>query len=209
MHKTFVICATLAIFGMVGATQAQERAAGGTTETQMTWTALKSQVETARTESAAAHTRIDKIVICNKKNMLYVPGVTGADTDGCIEDAVVKQLIISTSLVIGCGEKNQVYNQKTKKCTDVAGARRWVQIVNEGFKAGGTLYTHSHAIQQSAEFATAKYPTLTKCASVNIAKLCGDELKYCYTSRSWGETSGSSYNEQNANYAVTNVFQCN
>lgn len=105
---TLICCSLLAaIFPLM--TQAQERAAGGTTETQMTWTALKSQVDTARAESTAAHTRIDKIQVCSKKQMIYVPNAAGADADDCINNAKLEN-------VITCGKSGMVFNGT--KCID-------------------------------------------------------------------------------------------
>lgn len=128
--RTFICCGIL-LSGMTGL-QAQERAAGGTTETQMTWSALKSQVDTARAESTAAHTRIDKIQVCSKKQMIYVPNAAGADADDCIHNTKIENVITcgKTGMVyngtkcvdpeaetIACGKKKQFYNGKD--CVDM------------------------------------------------------------------------------------------
>lgn len=81
MKAHTLLAATLLL---AGTAHAQERAAAGTTETQMTWSALKSLVEKAETNSTAAHSRIDQLVDCGKLNMLYGPGHAKANTKGCI-----------------------------------------------------------------------------------------------------------------------------
>lgn len=77
---------------MAGPAQAQERSAATTLETQMTWSTLANLVEAANANSKAANARIDQSVLCNKKFMAYAPGAPGADSDGCIENELIKQL---------------------------------------------------------------------------------------------------------------------
>lgn len=62
---------------------AQERAAGGAVETQMTWSALSAQIKTTGTKIDAANARIDQIILCGKQGKVYTPGVPGADANGC------------------------------------------------------------------------------------------------------------------------------
>lgn len=77
---------------LAGPVQAQERSAATTLETQMTWSTLANLVEAANANSKAANTRIDQSILCNKKFMAYAPGAPGADSDGCIENELIKQL---------------------------------------------------------------------------------------------------------------------
>lgn len=83
MHR--ILLAALCL--MAPALHAQERSAAGAVDTQMTWSALKSLVDTATTTSIAAHNRLDLIEKCTKQAMFHAPKVTGADADGCVAQA--------------------------------------------------------------------------------------------------------------------------
>jgi len=69
---------------------AQERAAAGPMDTQMTWSALSGQISAMGTKVDAANKRMDQFVLCGRKGMLYAPGhlnasgVADADADGCL-----------------------------------------------------------------------------------------------------------------------------
>lgn len=67
------------------AAQAQERAAGGAMETQMTWSALSSQISGVNTKLEGTNSRIDQIVVCGKLGKIYAPGAVGATPQGCVE----------------------------------------------------------------------------------------------------------------------------
>lgn len=114
--SSFYYRVSVGVFAMCAALSqgafAQERAAGGTTETQMTWSALKSAVDTARTESKAAHDRIDQIELCNKKSMDYAPKVTGADADGCIDNKLITNLTTRITNVEACNALKMLYAPK-------------------------------------------------------------------------------------------------
>src|SRR5689334_12035540 len=69
---------------------AQERSAGGSAETQMTWSALSAKIANVDTKATGANVRIDQLVKCGKKEMLYAPGMAGADADGCIDTPLPK-----------------------------------------------------------------------------------------------------------------------
>ena len=62
---------------------AQERTAGGSLNNQMTWTALKSLSEQANANAKTAKILAEAIAACGQKSMLYSPGQTGADAQGC------------------------------------------------------------------------------------------------------------------------------
>ena len=70
---------------------AQERSAAGSVDLQMTWTALNSLVQSSVAKSDMVNARVDQVVICNRKAMLYAPG-SGADADGCIENSKIVAL---------------------------------------------------------------------------------------------------------------------
>ncbi|RYG60188.1 MAG: hypothetical protein EON60_08015 [Alphaproteobacteria bacterium] len=92
----------------VAGAQAQERAAGGNVEAQMTWTSLSSLVTGANEKSAAVNKRVDQIVTCNKKQMIFVDTAAG---DGCVANTDVANLIT-------CGDSGQIYDKSKKTCID-------------------------------------------------------------------------------------------
>lgn len=75
---------------------AQERAAGGTLDTQITWTALSDMAKAASDKAAAVNTRVDQIVVCGKNGRIYAPGGVGADASGCMEAKAADGTTITT-----------------------------------------------------------------------------------------------------------------
>ncbi|BAV53020.1 Uncharacterized protein MLTONO_p0550 (plasmid) [Mesorhizobium loti] len=67
---------------------AQERAATGPMDTQMTWSALSDQISSLKTQVTGTNARMDQLVLCGKKGLLYAPGQAGADGQGCLAAAV-------------------------------------------------------------------------------------------------------------------------
>lgn len=147
-----VLCTGLCAM-MAFSAQAQERSAAGATDTQMTWSALKSLVDKANAESQGAHTRIDQMVACTAKSMFYAPDVKGADKTGCISNADI-------DLIKGCGAKGQVLDGDTKKCrmadVEVKDLRMKVQSFSRA-ELGAMCGSGSHACS----------PT-----SLTISKIC-------------------------------------
>lgn len=86
--------AALGLTALASPVQAQERSAMGNTEVQMTWSSLTNLVAAANNRAAAVESRMNQMIICNKKFKLYAPGYPGADGDGCIENALIKQLTV-------------------------------------------------------------------------------------------------------------------
>lgn len=82
MKKSFayIIAAMVLVAPLV---HAQERAAGGTLHTQMSWSALSSKIGVVDSKAVAANARLDQIEACGVKGMLYTPGQAGADPQGC------------------------------------------------------------------------------------------------------------------------------
>lgn len=83
-HILFV----LTCLGMVCTAHAQERAAIGNVQTQMTWSALSTLINGVSTKTDAVNSRVDQVVVCAKKGMVYAPGQTGADADACLMPAI-------------------------------------------------------------------------------------------------------------------------
>lgn len=62
---------------------AQERTAGGSLGNQMTWVALKDIADQANGNAKNAKLLAEAIKTCGVKGMLYSPGTSGADAQGC------------------------------------------------------------------------------------------------------------------------------
>lgn len=78
-----------------GAAQAQERTAIGGTDTQMTWSALSTLINGVSTKTDAVNSRVDQVVVCAKKGMVYAPGAPGIDGDGCLPPEVPPSVVTS------------------------------------------------------------------------------------------------------------------
>ncbi|PZP38965.1 MAG: hypothetical protein DI585_05710 [Pseudomonas fluorescens] len=91
-HRTALLVLAGAMFAALPFTvSAQERSASGSVDLQMTWTALNSLVQSSVAKSDMVNARVDQVVVCNRKAMLYAPG-GGADADGCIENSKITAL---------------------------------------------------------------------------------------------------------------------
>lgn len=105
--KSFLPLIILCLTAVTG--NAQERAATGTTETQMTWSALSSKVNSTQSYAEGVNSRVDQIAACGKKGLVYAPGHAGADTGGCLSAKYLAD-------VVACGRENKVYSATTKSC---------------------------------------------------------------------------------------------
>lgn len=83
---------------------AQERAATGSMEAQVTWTALSNMVKSAEDKVTAVNTRVDQVVVCGRKGFVYAPGQAGADADGCLVPA--GQASLAVTQVRGLGSSS-------------------------------------------------------------------------------------------------------
>lgn len=79
----FITTAAFALACTVG--HAQERTAGGTTETQMTWSTLSNQISTVTSQLNGLDTKIKRVEECGRDGQLYAPGAADADTRGCLD----------------------------------------------------------------------------------------------------------------------------
>ncbi|NRQ16637.1 hypothetical protein [Ensifer sesbaniae] len=80
--------ALIAAFIIASAAPAQERTAGSTLDTQMTWSALSSKISTVDSKAQGISTRVDQIAICGNKGKVCAPAASGKDAHGCIEASV-------------------------------------------------------------------------------------------------------------------------
>ncbi|RYG61342.1 MAG: hypothetical protein EON60_03890 [Alphaproteobacteria bacterium] len=100
---------TLLVLTMLPLTSmAQERASGGTVERQMTWSSLRTLVDAANAKSDDVNARVNKIVACNKKQMIFVDTASG---DGCVPNTDIANLVT-------CGDSGQIYDKSKKACID-------------------------------------------------------------------------------------------
>lgn len=170
-----------------GQAVAQERAAGGAAETQMTWTALKSLVDTARIESKGAHDRIDQSIVCNKQFKVYAPDAKGA-VNGCLDNKLVTDLRTDVTVVegdvkniIACNKKGQIYDGKACAVIKAEAERRWVATTSGKYQS--KYSDETRAMNETIDAARAVYSPLSACSpasSMVVGRTCGDVLKHCY-----------------------------
>ena len=121
--------------------QAQEAAATSSVNLTATWNALNTQVNESSTKSDMVNTRIDQIVVCNKKNMMYAPG-GGADSSGCIENSAIAQLQTKVATINGqLGPLNQQLTDLNGKLTGLTTQLATVQgtLTNLGNQIAGLI----------------------------------------------------------------------
>lgn len=126
MKVLLIIAGMLALCSGV---MAQERAAGSALDTQMTWSALSAQAKAASDKADAVNSRVDQVVTCGKKGMVYAPGVAGRDVEGCVEAG--KAGDISTNI-------SSIVNALNTNTTNVNTLTSTVNNVVNCNKAGGT-----------------------------------------------------------------------
>jgi len=98
MKRFFLLLALFATVPVIASVVAQERAAGGARETQMTWSALSSQIGAVQTDIGTTNGRIDDVVTCAKKGKVFAPGAAGIDSDSCLATAGSVPPSVLTSL---------------------------------------------------------------------------------------------------------------
>lgn len=63
----------------------QERTAGQAYDAQVNWSTLKSSIDLVSSQNKILAATLDKVTGCNKKKMIYAPGDSAADADGCAD----------------------------------------------------------------------------------------------------------------------------
>lgn len=74
------------LFGLLSSQSpafALEQAVGGDFQTEATWSALSTMIKSTKSYAQMVNARVDQILLCNAKGMLYTPGAEGIDADGC------------------------------------------------------------------------------------------------------------------------------
>lgn len=184
------------------APDAQERSAGGSVETQMTWSALSNLVSGANAKSDAVNARMDQVVKCNKKFKVYAPEVTGADGDGCLDNALLVALDGRVDKMEFCGKQSKVYNATTNACVLALDSRVdkmeacgkqtkiWNSATNECVQMTATTPTPGQTCKMM-------YSTGTKrTGSMNDSTPCGDGTG------GW-QITGETTRNQNSNTTIT------
>lgn len=138
--------------------QAQERAAGGPLELQMTWSTLKNQVDGLKTDVAGLNSKINMVAECGKLGKVYAPGAKGA-VNGCIMAATdpkvlqdISDLKLSVKNIIDCGKRDLVYNPNNpaaSKCSVPPPNPLGVFAVRAGFDAGKSMTIKYNLIKGS------------------------------------------------------------
>lgn len=104
----------LSLLALLPNVHAQERTAAGTMETQMSWSALNTKIATANTKADAVNTRIEQVIVCSRKGLLYAPGQSEADGQGCVkpfvDDSAMNQLNTRMNSVLACAGQGRMFN---------------------------------------------------------------------------------------------------
>lgn len=95
--------------------QSQERAAGSSVDVQMSWSALSTMVNAVDTKTTAVNSRVDQIVVCSRKGMVYAPGAAGIDADGCLNP---KNTVNTTDYdrAVACNDQGFIYDKSSNSC---------------------------------------------------------------------------------------------
>ncbi|WP_142781090.1 hypothetical protein [Agrobacterium sp. T29] len=121
-----IILLALAALSLITAAFAQERTAAGTVENQMSWSALNTKIATANSKADAVNSRVEQVVVCGRKGMLYAPGQAGADGQGCVVSKLDSSYVnmlndINSNLtnINSCAANGSVYNRSAHSCLPV------------------------------------------------------------------------------------------
>lgn len=109
MKKILTLCATALAVACMHPAHAQERTAGSSLDTQMTWTALAAQAKAAKDAADAVNSRVNQIAICGSQGKVYAPGAPGANAQGC-KAADVDLSAINTAITNLTNNFNTVNN---------------------------------------------------------------------------------------------------
>ncbi len=116
MNKHFLlILIGLASLSLPQMIHSQERSAGSSVDVQMSWSALSTMVNAVDTKTTAVNSRVDQLVVCSKKGMVYAPGAAGIDADGCLNP---KNTVNTTDYdnVVACNDQGLIYDKSARAC---------------------------------------------------------------------------------------------
>lgn len=161
-----------------------ERSAGSGMDTQMTWSALSTQIDAANVRITGLDAKLSQSILCGKLNKLYSPGAPGADANGC------KDLVLT-----GNPDYINLVNSLNATNTNVTNLKNSVNTTNtyntneQKCTAQGMVYAPG---QSGADGNGCKGAVAGKSCSMNVGAACGGGgcvviAKYPYPSKS---TSG-------------------
>ena len=185
--KLGYILGLMLVSAVFSSVQAQERAAGGQLDTQVTWSAITGDIHGVDDKAKVVNARIDQVGLCAKKGMIYAPGATGADAQGCVMAAIppsitnsintlnstVNATNSSITKIMTCNTNGQIYNSATGACSSIVQPGMVVKIAGSAQPISGN--------GKYASYALASCPsgtTLVDCAGArnpSITDTCDEE----------------------------------
>ena len=123
--KTYLKFAIYGLVMMSGSAMAQERTAGGATETQLTWTMLASQISAANTKANDLENQIKQITECGKRGLVF------SDGQGCVPASSFSDTRVASIIACNSQKKFLVGNA----CVDGASTTSMVtppKLLQEG-----------------------------------------------------------------------------
>lgn len=129
---TFLPLLVCALLSVVVSTSAQERTAGSSMETQMTWSALSNRIGSAEVKVTGVGVRVDQIAICGAKGFVYAPGKPGADAEGCKQPAGSADVVN----ILNCNRSGKLWNgsacidASVSTLTNMLGCNKQGQLFN-------------------------------------------------------------------------------
>lgn len=114
--KNLFIVFVLSLCAAVPSVYAQERTAGGSFDTQMTWTALSTLVKSADAKADMVNVRVDQVVACSRRGMLYAPNAGGGDP--CVVPAANPTTQNTVNTIASCNAAGYLFNPSTGGCRE-------------------------------------------------------------------------------------------
>jgi hypothetical protein len=217
----FCAAFSLTLAGVAGTGIAQERTAGGALDTQMTWTALSNVAKAASDKADMVSSRVDQVVVCGRKGMVYAPGLSGADGQGCawpthlnniiecgrqnkIFSSATNSCVVPNELtgMITCGNQKKVYSAATNSCMDVDSGTRWTRH-RAGPTTGGNQMSNSSEMYRALQNIG-----MPECGSdMGIARKCSPQGKECAVISSSQRSCGSQGDYECHTYSA-DIYRC-
>lgn len=170
----FVVFASCCAVLAIPCSFAQERAAGGSLDTQVTWTALSDMAKAASDKATAVNTRVDQVVVCGKVGRVYAPGVAGADSNGCLDAMAVDTTTITSinnslkaltlnvaainanvNNIIACNKQTKLYDGV--KCADLPFQKETEYVESKGWVSSS--YTLACTLDRKISYAMVNVTT--------------------------------------------------
>jgi hypothetical protein len=127
LHSVYLVAITLLTPWIVNA---QERTAGGSLQTEASWSALKNLIDKVQGDTTINKIDINAIKSCASQGKLYAGS-------GCQDVAIPTDPRVTS--IIDCGNQGKVYSADQHTCIKVTGSNRWTY--SRSGPTGGTA-TH-------------------------------------------------------------------